>query len=280
MYIRQILKPIQLSPMFQIFFSIFKHRSIEVIHVQPSYNNSQTRPFYKKLLEWTLFLATVHSAFPAHHILWTFVTTIILRHQAITCTVKEFTLQHKFSSKIFWANEISLTRDKELDMYNKKSSMMSPSCYFLLAVESDGIHIGIDGSSCVTSPLFLGLFMPEWFALCILEVTVGSLPPGTWSSPLQKFTKHSASFTKYNDTNTVQQDKKKITIGWFIYFLTCIIVYSTYLSFEWIVRHPWIHRNFFSLHSPKGGVGAFLQKINQLNLIVVEMTPAVILFLN
>lgn len=75
--------------------------------------------------------------------------------------VKKSTLQHKFSSKIFCANEKSLTRDKELDMYNKKSSMMSPSCYFLLAVESDGIHIGIDGSSCVTSPLFLGLFMPE-----------------------------------------------------------------------------------------------------------------------
>lgn len=104
-------------------------------------------------------------------------------------------------------------------MYNKKSSMMSPSCYFLLAVESDGIHIGIDGSSCVTSPLFLGLFMPEWFALCILEVTVGSLPPGTWSSPLQKFTKHSASFTKYNDTNTVQQDLNlyKENNNWMVY---------------------------------------------------------------
>lgn len=133
--------------------------------------------------------------------------------------VKKLTLQHKFSSKIFCANEISLTRDKELDMYNKKSSMMSPSCYFLLAVESDGIHIGIDGSSCVTSPLFLRLFMPEWFALCILEVTVGSLPPGTWSSPLQKFTKHSASFTKYNDTNTVQQDLNlyKENNNWMVY---------------------------------------------------------------
>lgn len=133
--------------------------------------------------------------------------------------VKKLTLQHKFSSKIFCANEKSLTRDKELDMYNKKSSMMSPSCYFLLAVESDGIHIGIDGSSCITSPLFLGLFMPEWFALCKLEVTVGSLPPRTWSSPLQKFTKHSASFTKYNDTNTVQQDLNlyKENNNWMVY---------------------------------------------------------------
>lgn len=135
------------------------------------------------------------SVFPAHHILWTFVTTITLRHQAITCTVKEFTLQHKFSSKIFCANEKSLTRDKELVMYNKKSSLMS-SCKFLLAVESNRIHIGINGSSCVTSPLFLGLFMPEWFALCVLEVTVGPLSPRTRSSLLQKSTKHSESFTK------------------------------------------------------------------------------------
>lgn len=130
----------------------------------------------------------LYSAFPAHHILWTFVTTITLQHQAITCTVTELTLQHRISSKTFCANEKSLTRDKELVMYNKKSSLISP-CNFLLAVESDGIHIGINGSSCITSPLFLGLFMPEWFALCVLEVTVGSLPPRTCSSLLQKFTK-------------------------------------------------------------------------------------------